>query len=192
MQLGFTPSSAGGPATSLCYIVSLQGLACAADRHACDVQPCKPADSSLRYLSPLLIVNKQPGCGIRPMPCQHPCQRMCALCHPAFCCTTCAHTCTTANLWAPLDYAAHSNYARYCNLKIQLLCAAVSTATSVHVLHQAAVLHGKLQLAMPIIIESLVSAAADNTPEHMDFHRCACYSQIQHCVAHPAFFQLIC
>jgi hypothetical protein len=29
VQLGFTPSSAGGPATSLCYIVSLQGLACA-------------------------------------------------------------------------------------------------------------------------------------------------------------------
>ncbi len=30
----------------------------------------------------------------------------------------------------------------------------------------AAVLHGKLQVAVPIIIESLVSAAADNTPKH--------------------------
>jgi len=40
VQLGFTPSSAGGPATSLCYIVSLHGLAFAVGRHACDVQPC--------------------------------------------------------------------------------------------------------------------------------------------------------
>ena len=37
VQLGFTPSSAGGPTTSLCYIVSLRGLACAVGRHACDV-----------------------------------------------------------------------------------------------------------------------------------------------------------
>ena len=63
VQLGFTPSSAGGPATSLCYIVSLQGLKVTVDRHAYDVQPCsstvckvvpKPADGALRYLSPQL------------------------------------------------------------------------------------------------------------------------------------------
>ena len=86
-----------------------------------------------------------------------------------------------------------SNHARYIKLKIQLLCAAVSMATSAHVSHQAATLHGKLQVAVPIITEPNMSAAADNTPEHNGFHECACYSLTQHCAAHHlAFFQLIC
>jgi hypothetical protein len=53
---------------------------------------------------------------------------------------------------------------------------------------QAAVLHGKLQLAVPIITESLMSAASDNTPEHSGFRWCACYSLIKHCVAHHRAF----
>jgi len=37
---------------------------------------------------------------------------------------------------------------------------------------QAAVLHGKLQAAVPIITEPSVSAAAANPPEHTGFHCC--------------------
>ena len=58
---------------------------------------------------------------------------------------------------------------------------------------QAAVLHGKLQLAVPIITEPLMLCSSSNHTRAQWLSLLQCYSLIKRYVAHhQAFFQLIC